>query len=60
MHARNIFADLEDATEAELDAFQREFAQLRQRGHRAPEAADKATQLLDRRHLRGNPPVKSP
>lgn len=30
--ARNVFADLEDATEAELDAFQREFAALRKRG----------------------------
>jgi len=27
--ARNIFADLEDATEEELDQFQREFEQLR-------------------------------
>ncbi len=37
--ARNVFADLEDATEEELDAFQREFEQLRKRGMRANEAA---------------------
>src|SRR5882724_5002254 len=30
--ARNIFADLENATEAELDAFQLEFSKLRERG----------------------------
>ena len=29
---RNVFADLESATDQELDAFQREFASLRQRG----------------------------
>src|SRR5512133_1676812 len=30
--ARNVFADLENASEDELDAFQREFEQLRKRG----------------------------
>ena len=30
-HARNVFADLEHATEHELDAFQREFEALRKR-----------------------------
>jgi len=30
--ARNVFADLEDATDEELDAFQREFAALRKSG----------------------------
>jgi low affinity Fe/Cu permease len=30
--ARNVFADLEDATDEELDRFQREFQQLRARG----------------------------
>ena len=29
--ARNVFADLEDASQEELDAFQKEFAALRQR-----------------------------
>ena len=29
--ARNVFADLEDASESELDAFQREFEALRSR-----------------------------
>src|SRR5438477_10085445 len=30
--ARNIFADLENATEEELEAFEKEFHQLRERG----------------------------
>jgi low affinity Fe/Cu permease len=40
--ARNIFADLEDATEAELAEFQREFEQLRKSGKRMMAAASEA------------------
>jgi low affinity Fe/Cu permease len=40
--ARNEFADLEDASEAELDAFQREFEELRERGVHVGVAAAKA------------------
>jgi low affinity Fe/Cu permease len=40
--ARNVFADLEDATEQELEVFQREFKLLRQRGVSSVEAAVRA------------------
>jgi low affinity Fe/Cu permease len=43
--ARNLFADLEDATDEELDAFQREFAKLRRSGEDLHEAADRAREL---------------
>ncbi len=36
--ARNAFADLENATDAELEAFQREFEALRRRACARPEA----------------------
>jgi low affinity Fe/Cu permease len=36
--ARDVFADLENATEEELDSFQREFEQLRRRGLSAGKA----------------------
>jgi low affinity Fe/Cu permease len=44
--ARNQFADIEDASDAELEAFQHEFEQLRQRGVHPAEAAKKAHQHL--------------
>lgn len=40
--ARNVFADLEDATEAELAQFQREFEQLRKSGKQVMTAATEA------------------
>jgi low affinity Fe/Cu permease len=40
--ARNVFADLEDASEAELAAFQREFDALRRQGMHASDAAQTA------------------
>jgi low affinity Fe/Cu permease len=40
--ARNVFADLEDATEAELEAFQREFEQLHLEGKRGADAISEA------------------
>jgi low affinity Fe/Cu permease len=43
--ARNVFADLEDATDQELDDFQREFAKLRQAGLDVDLAASKAHEL---------------
>ena len=46
--ARNVFADIEDATEEELDAFHREFKELRQRGMPGREAAERAAQKLTR------------
>ena len=40
--ARNVFADLENATEEELIAFQKEFRKLRERGTGAGQAAEAA------------------
>jgi low affinity Fe/Cu permease len=40
--ARNIFADLEDATEAELDSFKEEFRKLRLKRMDPGEAAEEA------------------
>lgn len=40
--ARNVFADLEDATEDELIAFKAEFKHLREQGLRSGEAAEVA------------------
>jgi low affinity Fe/Cu permease len=40
--ARNVFADLEDADEEELEAFQAEFQKLRKAGMKTGEAAEKA------------------
>jgi low affinity Fe/Cu permease len=40
--ARNAFADLEHASEAELKEFEEEFRELRRRGHRPETAARKA------------------
>lgn len=40
--ARNAFADLEDATDAEIKEFQREFRELRERGHTGEAAAVEA------------------
>jgi low affinity Fe/Cu permease len=42
--ARNIFADLEDASEEELQAFQAEFQKLRKQGHNQFAAAETARQ----------------
>ncbi len=44
--ARNVFSDLEDASEAELAAFKEEFRKLRQRNTAAGEAAEKAHRLV--------------
>lgn len=46
--ARDVFADLEDATEEELAAFQREFRKLRTKGTDA-EAAARAADRMTRR-----------
>ena len=40
--ARNAFADLEHASEAELEQFEEEFRQLRRRGHRPETVVRKA------------------
>ncbi len=50
--ARNVFADLEDATEQELDAFQEEFRQLHSQGIKGADAALRARELLQRRRPR--------
>ena len=47
--ARNVFADIEDASEAELDQFHREFKELRKRGLSSEEAAARAAAVLDER-----------
>jgi low affinity Fe/Cu permease len=44
--ARNVFADLEDATEAELDAFKAEFRKLREKRLEPGEAAEVAHRLV--------------
>jgi len=44
--ARNVFADLEDATEAELDAFKEEFRKLREKRVAPGEAAEVAHLLV--------------
>lgn len=44
--ARNVFANLETASEAELDAFQEEFHRLRERGVAAGDAAQAAQEVL--------------
>jgi low affinity Fe/Cu permease len=44
--ARNVFADLEDATEAELDAFKEEFRKLRHKNVTPGEAAENAHRLV--------------
>lgn len=44
--ARNAFADLEDATEAELDAFKNEFRKLRQKRLGPGEAAEVAHRIV--------------
>ncbi len=43
--ARNVFADLENATEEELIAFQQEFRKLRERGVHSGDAAEAARRL---------------
>jgi low affinity Fe/Cu permease len=65
-HARNVFADLEDATEDELVAFKEEFRKLRERGLHAEEAAETAHRAihqphtLDRRDQRAAPERAQP
>jgi low affinity Fe/Cu permease len=44
--ARNVFADLEDASEAELNAFKEEFRKLRGKRVAAGEAAEAAHRLV--------------
>jgi low affinity Fe/Cu permease len=46
--ARNIFADLEDATEAELKAFKNEFSRLRKAGAAGPEIAEPLADAVHR------------
>src|SRR5690242_2988075 len=48
--ARNIFANLEDATEEELKRFHEEFKHLRQQGLDHVEAAEQATGAARHRH----------
>ncbi len=56
--ARNVFADLENATEAELEVFQREFQQLHQEGKRGAAAV---TEARDRAlHKPGGPDREGP
>jgi len=50
--ARNIFADLEDASDAELAAFKEEFRRLREEGIESGEAAERAHRIVHRRERR--------
>jgi low affinity Fe/Cu permease len=47
--ARNVFADLEDADEQELDAFKDEFRKLRNQGVGSGEAAQAAHRFIHKR-----------
>jgi len=47
--ARNVFADLEDASDQEIADFQREFRELRKRGHKSEDAMIEA-----HRNVRGD------
>lgn len=44
--ARNVFADIEDASEEELNRFHREFKELRKRGLPSAEAAARAAKAF--------------
>jgi low affinity Fe/Cu permease len=57
--ARNVFADLEDASEEELNAFQREFRELRKRGADHMEAALGAHEEVLGAERRSDQPKKS-
>jgi low affinity Fe/Cu permease len=46
--ARNTFADLENASEAEIEAFRKEFRQLREKGVAAGKAAEAARRSTTR------------
>jgi len=64
--ARNVFADLEDASEDELVAFKEEFRKLRERGLHAGEAAEAAHRAThqpasrDRREQPAPPTSRTP
>ena len=53
--ARNVFADLEHATDQELDAFQREFSSLRQQGVEAGSAFARAHRVARKQPLSAEP-----
>jgi len=53
--ARNVFADLEDAAEDELTAFQEEFRKLRERGLHADAAAEAAHRAVHQPQPAGEP-----
>jgi low affinity Fe/Cu permease len=58
--ARNVFADLENATEAELETFQREFAQLHAEGKRGVKAVSEAHERALRQRDRPGRREKAP
>jgi low affinity Fe/Cu permease len=58
--ARNVFAHLEQATEAELDRFEREFEELRKQGIHHEEAAVIAHQRATGREVFERPPRRRP
>jgi low affinity Fe/Cu permease len=49
-HARNVFADLENASEAEIEAFREEFRKLRQKGVESGKAAMAAREATQKRN----------
>jgi low affinity Fe/Cu permease len=51
--ARNVFADLEDASEDEIAAFQAEFRKLRLSGVNSGEAAQRAREMADTNPVEG-------
>jgi len=54
-NARNVFADLEDASEAEIAAFREEFRKLREKGVASDAAAESASSIVRRKGKRGPP-----
>lgn len=58
--ARNTFADLEDASDAELAAFKEDFRRPRQDGTESGEAAERAHQILHEDAHRGTGKSEEP
>ena len=56
---RDVFADLEDATEAELDAFKEEFRKLREKRVAPGEAAEVAHRLVHKPRLALRRPTRA-
>jgi low affinity Fe/Cu permease len=56
--ARNVFADLEDASEDEIAAFQAEFQKLRTQGMQSGDAAEQAHRVAHREGSHSSPSLR--